>query len=1018
MKLSISFFSVFLLLLSAYGQSPLIDSLRQALEKADHDTSRIVLMNRIAEEAEDTISLNFANQAMDLLLSLPPSFQHDNKKFYLYQKAEAYYWISSYYNRYTEEADSGIKYLQRTLQTALESNDPHHLGLVYNDFAVVYNYKGADTSLYWLQKSLPYTIASKDSAQLATAYSNFGHLYRIKGEYQRALDYLFLGMKLDEHFGNDADVAIELNNIGQIFFEMEFYREALDYGRKSLRMAKKIKDEHAIALRYNNLGGIYDEMKKYDSALAYYDSSLQIRTRIGTRSALAKSYLNIGLTWINLQDYDKAIAFYGLSIRYAKQTTDTATLLETYTSLAGAFLRKGIKTDSAEMLLKTAYKYYKVNGNARNMQSITRLLMDVYSNKKDFAKAYAFSLEYLAARDSVESKDARKDVLRKQFEFEYQNKAALAAAEQQKKDDAAEIRLSAQKKIRNLFIAGSIFLLIIIGLLFNRFWLKQKAAKELEEKNKVIEQEKLRAEESEQFKSRFLANMSHEIRTPMNAVIGLTNLLLDTPVTEQQRFYLEAIRKSSENLMVILNDVLDLSKLEAGKMQLEKSPFSIREVTENVMNTLRHKAEETGLGIEMNISKAVPDYVLGDSTRLFQVLINLIGNAIKFTEKGKVTVEVTGELTESIALSPLSSFANVTFQIKDTGIGISKEKLNTIFESFRQAAADTSRKYGGTGLGLSIAQQIVQLHGSEIKVASEENKGSVFSFTIPYESSTAEAYRKIHRPVAEIDYSRFASLKLLLAEDNEYNQLVTVESLKRLVPTMRIDVTENGKEALEALSEESYDVILMDVQMPELNGYEATKKIRQEFTGEKKAIPIIALTASATREEIENGFNAGISAHLAKPFVATELLMLIAGVLGWNAAGTQQQALLAGSINTDSGKIDLSALRKYCDGDTALMKLYIEKFIQSAPLALTEIKSAMENQEAGKFNRKIHSIKPQLLMFGLVHLHHLATEMESNAASGLTAEKVQHLIIPFEAALQMTLVQLSGILNDGQLPVS
>lgn len=1000
----------------AYGQTPVIDSLERVLDKETSDTGRIVLLNRLALEAEDTISLAFANRAMDLLQSLPPSFQRDNKKFYRYQQAEAYYWISSYYNRYTEESDSGIKYLKLTLQTALQAGDSIHIGLVYNDFAVVYNYKGADTSIYWLNKSLPYTIASNDSAQLATAYSNFGHLYRIKGQYQQALDYLFLGMKLDEHFGNDADVAVELNNIGQIYFEMEFYKEALEYSFKSLRISKQVKDEHAIALRYNNLGGIYDEMKMYDSALVYYDSSLQIRTRIGTTVALAKSYSNIGSTWANLEDYDKAITFYSRSIGYAKQTKDTAQLLETYTSLAGAFLRKGIKTDSAELLLKAAYKYFKINGNARNMQSITRLLMDVYSSKKDFTNAYAFSLEYLAARDSVESRDARKNVLRKQFEFEYQNKVALAAAEQQKKDDAAEIRLAAQKKIRNLFIAGSVFLLIIIGLLFNRFWLKQKTAKALEAKNKVIEQEKLRAEESEQFKSRFLANMSHEIRTPMNAVIGLTDLLLDSPVTEQQRFYLDAIRKSSENLMVILNDVLDLSKLEAGKMELEKSPFSIRAVAENVMNTLRHKAEEKGLGTVMTISDEVPEYVLGDSTRLFQVLINLIGNAIKFTERGKVMVEIGGVHAEINTNDASIRHTDVTFRIKDTGIGISKEKLDTIFESFRQAALDTSRKFGGTGLGLSIAQQIVQLHGGEISVVSEENKGSVFSFTIRYENSTEEAYLRVHTPVARIDYSRFATLKILLAEDNEYNQLVTVESLKRLVPSMRIDVTENGREALEALSEESYDVILMDVQMPELNGYEATKKIRQQFPADKKDIPVIALTASATREEIATGFEAGISAHLAKPFVAAELLLVMARVLGWSTAEIQPSMLLTPGIQEKNGQVDLSALSKYCAGDADLMKLYIEKFIHSAPLAISQIKSALERHDAGLFKRLLHSMKPQLVMLGLQNLHHHATQMEQMAAEKMTSDELPKMLLQFETAICEAITFLSAINRDPAIP--
>ncbi|MGB3073917.1 MAG: tetratricopeptide repeat protein, partial [Chitinophagales bacterium] len=519
MKFRSFFIVVVLFVIQLHAQAQKTDSLSQLLAKATTDTSRIILLNRLAEvEDDDSVSFIYANQALSLLQSLPVSFQRSNKIFFFHEKAASYYWISSYYNSSTQESDSGIKYLQRSLRSALQVNDSLFIGLVYNDFAVVNAYKGPDTSLYWLHKSLPYTLASKDSSQLATAYSNFGHLYRIKGEYQKALDYLFLAMKMDEQQGNEPDVGIELNNIGQIYQEMAFYRESLQYFRKSLRIFQNRKNEQAIALRFNNIAGIYDNLQLYDSALMYYDSSLLIRTRIGSNIELAKSYSNLASTWIDLKDYDKAISYYNKSLWYAKHSQDTAQLHETSSYLAGAYLRKGIKTDSAELLLLSAYKYFKVKGSPRNLQTITHLLMDVYGRKKDFAKAYSYTLEYLTVRDTMESKDARKYTLRKQFEFEYQNKEALAAAVQQKKDAVAEERLAAQKNIRNLFIAGSVFLLIIIALLFNRFWLKQKAAKALEAKNKVIQKEKLRAEESEQFKSRFLANMSHEIRTPMNAV--------------------------------------------------------------------------------------------------------------------------------------------------------------------------------------------------------------------------------------------------------------------------------------------------------------------------------------------------------------------------------------------------------------------------------------------------------------------------------------------------------------------
>lgn len=997
----------------AIGQTAEIDSLKKLLATSKTDTTQISLMNQIAELSEDSDLLTYPTNALHRLNVLSPSLQKENKKFFFHQLAASYYWISTYYNIYTQESDSGIKYLHLSLNAARQIDDLEFTGMVYNDFAVVYNYKGVDTSLYWLNKSLPYTIASKDSSLLGTAYSNFGHLYRTKGEFQKALDYLYMGMAIDQKLGNTEDVAVELNNIGKIYFDMDFYNEAIGYFRRSLVTLRQADDKRGMSIRYNNIASVYEKRKQYDTALAYYDSSLNLKLKIGSKGSIAEAYSNIGHTWMTLGDYDKAMSLFHQSLTYAKQGSDSFQLFTTYTNLADVFLRKGVKTDSAEKLLKGAYDYFKINGSLLDIQEITHLLMDVYGQKKDFEKAYSYTLEYLTARDSVESKDARKNALRKQFEYEYQNKSAIAAATQKEKDAVAAVKLREQTNFRNVAIAGSVFLLIIVALLFNRYRLKQKTTKALEAKNEIIEKEKQRAEESEKFKSRFLANMSHEIRTPMNAVIGLTNLLLDSSATEKQTFYLSAIKKSSENLMVILNDVLDLSKLEAGKMELEKIPLRIREVAENVIITLRHKADEKGLKLETEIANDVPEFVTGDPARLYQVLINLVGNAIKFTERGsvKLSVRCHAELVEALD-EPLQPFDRLRvtalrFEVTDTGIGIAKEKLETIFESFKQAADDTSRKFGGTGLGLSISQQIIQLYGSEIQVTSEENKGSVFSFTIQCEISSAEEFQKYHQPAAEIDYSRFASLKILLAEDNEYNQLVTVESLKRVVPTLRIDVTENGREAVEALSEEDYDLILMDVQMPEMNGYEATKKIRNEFTGRKKVIPIIALTASATREEIQLGFEAGISAHLSKPFVAGDLLHAIARALGWSSTHVNSKAFFAGTPPGGDEAIDFSALEKFSEGDHKLKKLYIEKFIESAPETFSQVKKAFEKNELDDLKRIIHSIKPQLVLLGLQKLHHLAIEIEESIAAMSPPEKISSHLSQFESELGKAITLLS-----------
>ena len=298
----------------------------------------------------------------------------------------------------------------------------------------------------------------------------------------------------------------------------------------------------------------------------------------------------------------------------------------------------------------------------------------------------------------------------------------------------------------------------------------RRSQRQLEEKNKLIaeekeiaEQQRERAERSEKFKQQFLANMSHEIRTPMNAVMGMTNLLLDKNPRSDQFNYLDGIKKSSDNLLHIINDILDLSKVEAGKMELEQIDFSIRDVIEQVKQTLQHKAEEKGLQLLSHVDSAIPEVLISDPVRLNQVLMNLVGNAIKFTEKGSVTLEVRGN-AEPVDLSRISREASresadaqpfdrltvttLQFAITDTGVGIPKDKVQTVFESFSQANASDTRKYGGTGLGLSISKQFVELMGGKIYVESEEGSGTTFSFEInlpigsPESNDSAEISRR------------------------------------------------------------------------------------------------------------------------------------------------------------------------------------------------------------------------------------------------------------------------------------
>ncbi len=410
-----------------------------------------------------------------------------------------------------------------------------------------------------------------------------------------------------------------------------------------------------------------------------------------------------------------------------------------------------------------------------------------------------------------------------------------------------------------------------IGELANHFnmmtnTIQQKIA-ELQLAEENIRREKERAEASEKVKQLFLANMSHEIRTPMNAILGFARLMEDSSLNPEQREYIRAIVQSGDNLLVILNDILDFSKIEAGKISFDETPFKLQDLINAAMTMVKPKADSKSLKISYLQKDNIPTTIAGDPVRLSQILLNLLSNAIKFTEYGSI------ELSTKV-VTVKDDLITIGFSIKDTGIGIPLNLQDRIFESFEQATLSTTRKFGGTGLGLSIVKQLVELQGGRVWVISEPDKGSEFSFTLPFKTQAGEVVIKQQETI--YDYSLPVGIKILVTEDNSVNQLLVARVLQK--QGFSVDLANNGIEALHKLNVGKYDLVIMDLQMPEMDGYETTTRIRSSENTYHN-IPIIAMTAHTIKGVLEKCLALGMTDFISKPFNPVELKKKILALL-------------------------------------------------------------------------------------------------------------------------------------------
>lgn len=771
-----------------------------------------------------------------------------------------------------------------------------------------------DEALKLAIKLLKLSLAEKDTPTITFAYNEMARIFDLNGDSIKALQYYRMSYQIMAIFGkNLVGLAALSNNIG-------------------------------LGFKHTNP----------DSAAGYYHKSIDYFNAAGIHNQISRPYGNLGWLYLQQQKFDSALYYYHKSWHYEDSGgIKTPYSAEPLTGLASVFIAMG-QTDSALHYAAKALAILEaLPFKSRQLVEIYYLHSDLFVKTGKYQEAYDYLVLAADLNDTlftVENANAVKEM-----------EAGFQSEQKQLEIDEQKARLQQQKNVNYASAALASTLLLLSAGVWYRLRRKKRLGRELS-------MARDRAEKSEKFKQQFLANMSHEIRTPMNAVMGMNMLLLDQEPRANQLRYLNGIRKASGNLLHIINDILDISKIQAGKVDLENIDFSLRDITAQVMEILMHKATEKGLILLMDLDERLPDVRTGDPVRLTQVLMNLAGNAIKFTDRGTVTLKIASDGDPRYAI----------FSVSDTGIGIPADKLDSIFESFAQAAASDTRLYGGTGLGLTISRQLVELMGGQLKVESETGKGSTFSFTLHLPEGSAD---RLDNALTgkEIDATALNGLRLLLVDDNEYNRMVARDSLLSKAD-LHINEASNGKEAFEKMKTHPFDIVLMDIQMPVMDGYEATKHIRNELNFPAKNTPIIALTASVLRSDLEQCTKAGMNDYVLKPFQLSTLLNAIARHTGRELRTveviiTEQKSEPMPAASGDR-VTDLTYLRKFCENDRERIGRYLQIFLNSAPEVIEKIRLAMENEDYGEIASQTHGFKTKLAMMGMVEGKDLATRLE------------------------------------------
>ncbi len=801
----------------------------------------------------------------------------------------------------------------------------------------------------------------KDPCSAAGVWYNVGLNQQMLQQEAKALETFLRVLEMEAACPAVHQRSTRLYAIGSVYANTQRFSEALPYYLEAIALDSARHDTARLAKEHVAIANALSGMGRTAEALEHYDRS--VRCSLASGDSLTVAYVHY-----NISELEFARGRIPEAVHRAEQCVDMLQRLRRWAEVAHAginlgslYTKTGRPREAEAVLLNSVRIADSLGLSSDRIYSLLGMAAAMEAQGDDKA-ALAWYKRYVEAYDSanVRERDQQLAEMTTRFETEKKEKALEAS---RLKESAANAEAERQRTQKTAYLGGALLFASLLVLFIARYRAKRRTADELARINREVVVQKERAEDSERAKDRFLANVSHEIRTPLNAIMGFTGLLLHEHRDERTTRFLTSIRDAGDNLLVVINDVLDLSRIEAGRLQLVTEPFDLHRTARLCEEILHHRAEEQGDELTVRIAGQVPAWMSGDSARILQILLNLVGNALKFTTKGEVRLDVD------------TAANGVRFTIMDSGVGIPADKLETIFDRFAQVEVTDQRRYGGTGLGLAIVKELVDLHQGTIHVSSGVGRGTTFTVELPL--ARAEAPALVPRGDRTATNGSLAGRTVLVAEDNEMNALVTTETLRRCYPAVRSEVVRNGQEALQAIEEDAdgdIALVLMDVQMPVMDGMTATRAIRSLPNG-AAGLPVIALTASVLPSDLSRCLEAGMDACVSKPFKADELVRAIGALTGDHGAPP--------GVGYD------------------VRDPHVALFHWLVPARLKALREAVHASDVAEVHHVVHTLRPQLVERDQARFAPLCDRVlrTSTNGEGIPDTAVNELILAIEAAL-------------------